>query len=200
MIILAIETSTDACSVALSINTEILERYEQIPRAHARLLLPMVDSLLKEAQVALTEIDILACGRGPGSFTGLRIETAVVQGLSVGVGKPVVLVSTLSALAQGRYRTAGTTHVFATLDARMQAIYWGLFAVDSNGIMQPMSEEKVQNPTEIVLPEGPWVEVSGFPSARDILPLAHAEYVLGHTVAPQHIQPIYLRNEVVQQQ
>lgn len=197
IIILAIETSTDACSVALRYNNTVLERYEMAPRLHARLLLPMIDSILKEAKMSLSEVTALACGCGPGSFTGIRIEISVIQGLSVGINKPVIPVSTLRAIAQGAHRTHQANHIFATLDARMQEIYWGLFSVDANGIMQPQSKELVQNPNEIRLPEGSWVEIRDFPRAIDVALIAEFEYLQGKAVPGEQVQPVYVRNEVV---
>jgi tRNA threonylcarbamoyladenosine biosynthesis protein TsaB len=197
LIILAVETSTDACSVALRFNNTTLEHYEVVPRLHARILLPLIDKLLKEAGISLAEVDVLACGCGPGSFTGIRIETSIIQGLSFGISKPVVPVSTLRALAQGAYRKTQASHVFATLDARMQEIYWGLFAVDAHGIMQAESKECVQRPGDIVLPEGHWVEYRDFPQATDVALIAESEYRAGHAVSAEHVHPVYVRDDVV---
>ena len=194
-IILAVETSTDACSVALVMDNQRFHRYELAPQLHTHLILPMVESLLQEAGIALKSVDILSFGRGPGSFTGVRIAASVIQGLSLGIQKPIIPISTLRALAQKAYRESGTTHVLAQLDARMQERYWGLFVVDHNGIMQSFSEEKVSGETDIILPSG-FLPVLGLPDAQDVATLAKEEYNLGRYITAEEALPIYIRDNV----
>jgi tRNA threonylcarbamoyladenosine biosynthesis protein TsaB len=194
MKILAIETSTDACSAALSIGTTILERFEVSPKSHTKLLLPMIDNLFREAGFTLGECDALAFGCGPGSFTGLRIASAIIQGLSFGTNKPVIPVSTLRVVAQGYYRETHSSHIFATIDARLQEIYWGLFVVDEYGIMHAASKEYVQKPEDVILPEGNWIKAEGYPHAKDIVAIAEAEFLLGHLVSPFDALPVYIRH------
>src|SRR5437868_5852357 len=117
--ILAVDTSTDACSAALSMNNILFERFSVAARSHTHLILPMIDSLLSEAQTSLQELDAFAFGAGPGSFTGLRIASAIIQGLSFGSQKPVIPISTLRSLAQAAYREFKVKQVFAWLDARL---------------------------------------------------------------------------------
>lgn len=198
--ILAIDTSTDACSAALLIGNELLTRKEVEPRAHTRLILPMINSLLKEANITFRALDALAFGQGPGSFTGLRIACSVIQGLSFGLQKPVVPISSLRALAEKAHREYRATHVMASLDARMQEIYWGLFALDENGIMQSISAERLQTYDAVQLPEGAWFEATGFPEARDIATLAASEFAKGHFVSAELALPVYIRNDVVRHQ
>lgn len=195
--ILALDTSTEACSVAVSVNGTILEAYEHIPKAHTRHLLPMIDRLLKEASLEAKELDALSFGRGPGSFTGVRIACSVIQGLGLGLNKPIVPVSTLRSIAQGAYRNFGFTRVFASLDARMQEIYWGLFELGPQNIMYPISEEKVGPASAVVLPPGHFEAVSEYPHARDIVEIALVEYELGHTQDASQVLPVYIRDEVV---
>lgn len=197
MKLLAVDTSTDACSAALVLDNTFLERFEIASRTHTQLLLPMIDSLLKEAGIALSELDAFSFGCGPGSFTGLRIATAIIQGLSFGTGKPVIPISTLRALAQGAYRETQNKQVMAWLDARLQQIYWGLYRVDEQGIMQSATIEHVQDPLTIVLPEGDWHKITGFPKARDIALIAVTEYKLGHMVSAEAAQPVYIRDDIV---
>jgi tRNA threonylcarbamoyladenosine biosynthesis protein TsaB len=104
MKLLAIDTATEACSAALACDDDIIERYEVAPRRHAELILPMVQSLLDEAQFGIDAIDAVAFGRGPGAFTGLRIAAGIAQGIAWAVDKPVVPVSTLAAMALGASR------------------------------------------------------------------------------------------------
>lgn len=131
MRVLAVETATEACSAALLTDSGVLTRFEYAPRLHTRLILPMIESLLDEAGLKLTEIDALAFGRGPGAFTGLRIAAGIAQGLALSVDVPVVPVSTLAALALQAVCETGDQQtglpVIATLDARMGEIYCGRF-------------------------------------------------------------------------
>lgn len=134
MKLLAIETATEACSAALWVEGAVHERFEVAPRRHGELILPMVEALLGEAQLTLSELDALAFGRGPGAFTGVRIATGIVQGLAFGAEIPVVPVSTLAALALGAMRAQGVTQVLAALDARMNEVYWGAYIASGQGV------------------------------------------------------------------
>src|SRR5690554_7950444 len=102
MKLLAIDTATEACSVALLVDGQVFDRYAVIPRLHARQLLPMVQQVLDEAGTGLAAVDAIAFGQGPGAFTGLRIAAGVVQGLAFALDKPVLPVSSLAAIAQDR--------------------------------------------------------------------------------------------------
>ena len=116
MKILALETATEACSAALLIDGEVRERYEVAPRAHARLLLPMLEGLLAEAELKPMQLDAIAFGRGPGSFTGVRIAASVAQGIAFAADLPVLPVSTLAALAWPVLRVEPDSQVFAAID------------------------------------------------------------------------------------
>lgn len=153
MKLLAIETSTEACSAALSINGEISERYEIAPRRHAALILPMIDSLLSEADHTLAQMDAIAFGRGPGAFTGVRIGAGVVQGLAFSVDCPVVPISSLAAMAHGAMLEFSVDNVLAGIDARMGEVYWGIYQRSDSGV-QLLDEEHVCTPDETFLPSG----------------------------------------------
>ncbi|MDP1708189.1 MAG: tRNA (adenosine(37)-N6)-threonylcarbamoyltransferase complex dimerization subunit type 1 TsaB [Gammaproteobacteria bacterium] len=221
MNILALETSTDACSVALSVAGEIRERFEVAPRNHSRLILPMAEELLAEAGLMLSQIDALAFGCGPGSFTGVRIAAGVAQGIAFGADLPVVPVSTLAALAQGVHEQFGTTHVLSALDARMSEVYWGAYRMSDNGMMQLQGEEGVYPPGHVPVPAaGHWQGAgSGWqsyssvlhirlqdrlsatytdhhPRARAVAQLGAHGFTLGQAVSAEQAQPVYLRNEV----
>tara|TARA_R110001583_G_scaffold561_4_gene4996 strand:+ start:23036 stop:23746 length:711 start_codon:yes stop_codon:yes gene_type:complete len=133
---LAIDASTEACSVALQVNTRLYSCYELCPQSHSLQLLPMVDKLLKEAGITLSQCDGLIFGRGPGSFTGVRIGVGVAQGLAFAADLPVVGVSSLQAMAQLAFIKYQQTNVFAAIDARMSEVYNGYFVLDENNIMQ----------------------------------------------------------------
>jgi len=127
MKILAVDTATQACSAALFIDGETTAEFRLAPREHTQLILPMVESLLQQAAIKIADLDALAFGRGPGSFTGVRIATGIVQGLAFAHNLPVLAISTLASIAQ----LAGDEHqhnnVLAGIDARMGEIYWGCY-------------------------------------------------------------------------
>ncbi len=128
--LLALDTATEACSVALLHDGRVLSHYEVIPRMHAQRLLPMIKDLLAEAGVALSAVDGIAFGRGPGAFTGVRIAIGVVQGLAFALERPVLPVSTLAVLAQRALREQGAQQVAAAIDARMDEVYWGCYRAE----------------------------------------------------------------------
>jgi tRNA threonylcarbamoyladenosine biosynthesis protein TsaB len=150
--ILALDSSTDACSVALHIDGEVIHIFELAAKSHTQRLLPMVDEILRQAQCGLQDLDAIAYGRGPGSFTGLRICMGVVQGLAYGSDLPVIPVSTLQAMALGfvtqlpnqNLSAVNNLPLLVALDARMEEIYWGLFT--ANPIPQTLAGEYVMKP------------------------------------------------------
>ena len=147
---LAIDASTEACSVALQVNDKVYSRYDLCPQSHSLQLLPMVDELLKEANVALAQCDGLIFGRGPGSFTGVRIGVGVAQGLAFAANLPVVGVSSLQAMAQLAFIRNQRTKVLSAIDARMGEVYNGYFVLDENNIMQ--AQLLADQQTEAVTP------------------------------------------------
>jgi tRNA threonylcarbamoyladenosine biosynthesis protein TsaB len=222
MKLLAIETATEACSAALYLDGEIGLRFQVKPRGHSELILAMMDELLAEAGLSPAQLDALAFGRGPGSFTGVRIATGVVQGAAFGAGLPVVPVSTLAALAQRAYREHGEQRLLPAYDARMQELYWGGYTIDARGLVQPAAPERVALVEDIPAPAGAdWYGVgSGWAaygqalrrrlggnlvkgsdpnllcSAYDVALLGVAGFARGEAVAPEAALPIYLRDKV----
>jgi tRNA threonylcarbamoyladenosine biosynthesis protein TsaB len=222
--ILAIETATEACSVALSCNGKLHQRFEHQPQQQASLILPMIDAVLAEAGLRTADLDALAFSCGPGSFTGLRIAAAVTQGIAVATGLPVVPVSTLAAIAQGIYIEYGQRAVLTAVDARMQEIYWACYRLAADGLMQVMGEEIVTPPAAVPLPVAgtEWVGAGSgwraypdvltarlqpqpaavyaefWPQAAHMLPLADMLFSRGVTLDAAAVAPVYIRNQVAQ--
>lgn len=218
MRILALETATEACSAALYLDGETLERFEIAPRQHAQRILPMLEELLTEAGLALKALDALAFGRGPGAFTCLRIAAGVVQGLALGANLPVVPVSTLAALALEVFYGSDAEYALAALDARMGEVYWGIYR--RGGC--PVIPESIIAPESVVFPDavkgigiGPGWEVYGevlrrrlgeerllaiwpkrLPRASAVARLAGEMFARGEMVAAEQALPIYLRERV----
>lgn len=215
--LLAIDTSTEACSAALYIDGEITSIYEVAPQRHAELILPMVDQVLSRAQVKLTDLDAIAFGRGPGAFTGVRIATGIAQGLAFSANLPVIPISTLAALARSAKDKA--EYIVAAIDARMNEVYFGLYR--SSDSVELVGEELVIAPDEIILPTtamcfgvgSGWARYTGsltniftgklagydgerFPHASDVAALAVNDYINGCMFKPEEVMPVYLRNKV----
>ncbi|MDD1792920.1 tRNA (adenosine(37)-N6)-threonylcarbamoyltransferase complex dimerization subunit type 1 TsaB [Enterovibrio makurazakiensis] len=218
--ILAVDTATENCSVALKVGDETIARCEIAPREHTTKILPMVDSVLAEAGLTLNQLDALAFGRGPGSFTGVRIGIGIAQGLAFGANLPMVGVSTLAAMAQQAYRRHQADHVLATIDARMNEIYAGGFQRLDNGDWTTVVEEAVLPPALFnpQLANASWFTAgtgwqaypdlisqlhlettdSGvlYPEAEDMLILAYHALARGEAVDAEHASPVYLRDTV----
>ena len=151
MKILAIDTSTEACSAALLIDGEVSSQYQLAPRKHSQLILKIIDQLLSDADVPVSSLDAIAFGRGPGSFMGLRIAAGVVQGIAFAHDIPVIPISTLKAMAQRAYEQTNIENVLVAIDARMDEVYWGAyFLVNQRWVTD--GEECVISPDTIQLP------------------------------------------------
>ena len=224
MRLLAIETATEACSAALYVNGDIRVRHRVEPRRHGELILGMIADVLKEAGIALRQLDALAFGRGPGSFTGVRIASGVIQGIAFAADLPVVPVSTLAALAQHQYRRRGSPRILAGFDARMKEVYWGAYEAHAEtGLVSLAGVERVCRPTAVPLPSGSgWCGVGTawasyrdqlaerlgerveavddrlLCSAHDIAQLGVAGFAEGRAVPAERALPVYLRDQVVQ--
>ena len=223
--LLAIDASTEACTVAFGSGDRVVYRYSEQPRRHTELILPMVDEVLAEAGVDLAQVDGVAFGRGPGAFTGLRIGAGVVQGLAFALDIPVVPVSSLAIIAQRAFREHKARRIHVAMDARMGEVYWATFVVGDNELVEPVSKEALSAPEDIgVRPEA--VEEQGvewfgagsgwcygdllsgqipsvtawdqnlYPHGLDLMPLAQSCYSDGMTVTAEEALPVYLRNNI----
>ncbi|WP_411063533.1 tRNA (adenosine(37)-N6)-threonylcarbamoyltransferase complex dimerization subunit type 1 TsaB [Vibrio rotiferianus] len=220
--ILAIDTATENCSVALLVGDKVISRSEVAPRDHTKKVLPMVDELLKEAGLTLQELDALAFGRGPGSFTGVRIGIGIAQGLAFGADLPMIGVSTLAAMAQGSYRRHGATDVAVAIDARMSEVYWARYTRQENGEWAGVDAECVIPPArlaeDVQADDNTWTTAGTgwdayqdelgqlrlnltagevlYPDSQDIVILAKQELEKGNTVPVEESSPVYLRDNV----
>lgn len=218
-IILALDTSTDACSVALNQNGEITSSFEIAAQSHTQRLLPMVNEILADAKLKLSQLDAIAFGRGPGSFTGLRICAGIVQGLAFGANIPVIPISTLRAMALQYFREHASFDgvVLSSLDARMSEVYWGLYQRDAQALCVTINDEQVAKPAGVVAKAthknivgvgSGWnypelaelnplnIEATVQPRAEEIVLLAAVELNQGRVVDALGAQPVYLRDSV----
>lgn len=220
--ILAIDTSTSACSVALSYSGNIQEDFRLVPQSHTQCLLPMVDQMLAGHQLSLRQLDAIALTTGPGSFTGLRIGLGVVQGLAFGADLPVISVSTLRIMFNSARRLLAPVSqqwIVPCLDARMQEVYWACFrnaddlpniAVVADSVMAPtlmISQLQALDGHLLGVGDG-WACVPEnerqdfmvcpefYPHAYDVAVLAQSELAAGNEQNAVSVQPVYIRNEV----
>jgi tRNA threonylcarbamoyladenosine biosynthesis protein TsaB len=220
MRILAFDTATEGCSVALAVGDRSIERFVEMERGHAEQLLPMIDAVLKEADVGLSALDAIAFGRGPGGFTGVRLAASVAQGLAFGAGIGVVPVSDLAAVAQQVcQRDPAVRRVLVANDARMREVYWAFFGFAE--ILSPAGPERVSASTDVTLPSGEgawaaagrglraWPELAErcraagatlypdlLPRASEILALARPLVAAGQILDPVQALPVYVRDNV----
>jgi len=218
MRVLALETSAEMGSVALLDGESVSERIIPSPRQQTETVLPHIDTLLAEAGIGLAALDAIAFGRGPGSFTGLRVATAVAQGIGVALGIPLLPVSSLAAIAQGLWRRHEVAQSLICVDARMGELFWGRFGVH-NGLVQLIGAEQLSVPADVGSGfDGSWVAAgSGLkaqqelprallagaqavfpdagPLARDLIPLALDDLAHGRIATVEEALPVYLRRE-----
>lgn len=220
MKLLAIETATEACSAALSIDGEITEQFILTANGHSKLLLPMIDALFADAGIQPAKLDGLAFGCGPGSFTGVRIATSVTQGIAFAFDLPVAPVSNLAAVAQDFFDNNPENLAFVAMDARMGEIYWGVYQRNLSSFAELLGDESVLPATEINVPDLLGVgigtgwkvykeelltrlsnrviryETDNLPRARAIARLGETVFNQGLAVILEQAMPVYLRDKV----
>ena len=198
--LLALDTSTEACSVALWHKGEKTHLDELAQRTHTKRILPMVDELLANSGINLKQVDALAFGRGPGSFTGVRVGAGIAQGLAFGADLPVIAVSNLTAMAQAAFELHQAENVAAAIDARMNEVYVSqvkrekvleqlsdltAYRVGTGWAAYPQFKDSGLEGSDIILP-----------SAQYMLELALTDYAQNKIISALEIEPVYLRNEV----
>ena len=223
MNLLAIETATEACSVALIHGEDVIARSELAPRRHAELVLPMADALLAEAGISRHALDAIAVGRGPGAFTGVRLGVSLAQGMALALDLPVITVSSLAALAleAPEEDIGGDAAILAVIDARMGEIYAASYRRAEDGSLIVLDDERVTTAEALQLSraEGWRVVGSGwatyekvlrerltaplrsadgacYPQARHVAEIATREFRAGRAQAPELALPVYLRDKV----
>lgn len=226
MRLLGVDTATECCSAALLIEDRLLTREVELGRGHAERILPMIDELLGEAGMSLHGLEAIAFGRGPGSFTGVRLAAGIAQGLAFGAGLGVVAVSDLRAVAQRALdEDSGVTRALVCNDARMREVYWACFERGADGLAVELGPERVGPPASVRLPPS-WPDAAGLgrgfaaypalqtlagvvvraawerllPRAAEIVRLAVPELAAGRLLVPEAALPVYLRDDVARPQ
>lgn len=221
MKVLAIDTSTEACSAALYMDGELIERFLIAPRKHIELLKPMVDEVMTEAEVDVSDLTGLAFGAGPGSFAGLRVACAFIQGIGSGLNIPVVPVSSLEAMARQVLDNHPDKTVLVILDAKMKEVYWGVYRLEDKEVISVLPDQVskldevpsfngivglaniigagdgwnvVPNWIEELKPE--FIEKSVYPRAGEIALLSLDDFENGMALDADQVSPIYLRNNI----
>lgn len=223
MNILAIDTATEACSVAIMLDDKRYGNFALCPQKQSQNILPMIDELLKQHELSLSDMNLLAYARGPGSFTGVRIAASTIQGLALGSDLPVVEISTLATMAQQAYEQYQKQRCVAMIDARMNEVYFAAYEM-KQGLMQACTEELVLSPELVCKQNRQHLETEYFvgtgfdayadafqseqigvetgdiqilyPNALYMLDLAKYAYDQGAYVAVDSIQPVYVRDTV----
>jgi tRNA threonylcarbamoyladenosine biosynthesis protein TsaB len=218
MKVLALDTATEACSVALLTDAGLVGICREVGRGHAEQILDMIDAVLAEAGVALGALDGIAAGVGPGAFTGVRIGVSVAQGLAFGASLPVVAVTTLEALALQALR-GGAQRVLACLDARMGEVYWGGFRADAERGLIALGASAVGRAESVEPPAAPFQGIGrgyaaygalrmlaglnlpagaceSLPDATDMARLGAIRFRAGEGRDPAGLTPVYLRDNV----
>jgi tRNA threonylcarbamoyladenosine biosynthesis protein TsaB len=220
MKILALDTATEGCSVSLGIGDRHIDRYVELERGHAEQLLPMIDAVLAEGGLSLSDLDAIAFGRGPGGFTGVRLAASVAQGLAFGAGIGVVPISDLAAVAQNVcQQDPAVRRVLVVNDARMREVYWAAFERADSLVVAGV--ERVSAAIDVTLPagEGAWAAAGRglkadpmlaercraagaslypelLPRASEVLALARPVVASGQILDPADALPVYVRDNV----
>jgi len=222
--ILCVDTSTEACSVALLSKkenvTHIFDRFMIAPREHTAKILPTVDEVLSEANLKLSDVDVIAYGQGPGSFTGVRIGISIAQGLAFGLKKKVIGISTLYAMAGQANKIHQAKDVYCAIDARMGEVYFAHYTLIGN-FMMLVGDEVVIQPSDLITQKiavksgaklvgtgwQAYPELSeyfsdaeqtdiAFPNSKYMLDRALSYFEEDKAVLPELSEPVYLRDKV----
>ena len=218
--ILAIDTATEACSAALSYRGKVYSLFEVCPQQHSQKILVFVDKLLSDAQLNISDLDAIAFGNGPGSFTGVRIATSTVQGLAYAHDLPVIPISTMAAMAYENYHRNRISDSLVMIDARMNEVYHGAYHCAQNGLVKTITAEAVSAPESLLTARKHYSEnqLVGtgiqayqalflskdlpippnilYPNAQYMLPIANFEFNQSNYKDVNAISPSYVRDTV----
>ncbi|HVE44111.1 MAG TPA: tRNA (adenosine(37)-N6)-threonylcarbamoyltransferase complex dimerization subunit type 1 TsaB [Gammaproteobacteria bacterium] len=221
MKLLLLDTSTSACTVALLKGEAVHLQHHVAPMQHAKLILPMIDALLKESHLTCADLDAVAYGVGPGSFTGTRIANSTAQGIGFACQLPIVPLSSLACLAQTAVKKHGWQKLLVAVDARMNQIYWAKYVRSETGEVSLVGEEQLSLPSKVTVPaDGDWYAVGdawekyasvletrlGFrpveigatllPEADACIGLARAKFEQGGWIQAAEATPNYLVSQI----
>lgn len=221
MKLLALDTSLLACTVALQTGEQVFTRYEEQPREHTRLLIPMIRSVLADADIAVADLDGIVLGNGPGSFIGMRIAASVAQGLAFGADLKIAPVSSMAAVA-AEVGKSGSANVAVAQDAHMQEVYLGLYKVVDGTVTEIIPErlqrceviEELRDKDDYVAAGYGWRRLPAlldanranlhgdaevlYPHAQFLLGLGVDAFERGDAVAAEEVIPAYLRQKVAE--
>lgn len=218
MKLLAIESSSEAFSVAINISGEIHQQFKLSPKNHSKKILAMVEEALEVGSIKLSQLDAIAFGAGPGSFTGVRIATSIAQGLAFAADLPVISISSLAALAQRATDKYNFKNIIVALDARMNQVYWGKYQrADDTKLVKLVDTEKISKPDNLYITDqqATWlgigsgwhyeatmanllakVIINDYPDAEGVAKLAALQLAKDNIISPEKAMPVYLRNKV----
>jgi tRNA threonylcarbamoyladenosine biosynthesis protein TsaB len=181
MKLLALDTATEACTVGLLADDDLLWRFELAPRRHAALVLGMMDELLAESGIGIAELDAIGFGQGPGAFTGLRIAASVAQGVAFAMDLPVVAVSSLAATAQQLADSVGVKRCIVAFDARMGGLYLGIYEQGDDGLVTGLQPDQLLAPDQAPgVTGGSWVGAgSGWKAHEGVLKARYGDHLSG---------------------
>jgi tRNA threonylcarbamoyladenosine biosynthesis protein TsaB len=220
---LALDTSSNACSVALQIGDEITTSHVVKPREHTAILIPMIEQILRDADEAIEDMDGIVLGNGPGSFIGMRIAASVVQGIAYAAGIKVVPVSSLAAIAAEAFATHEGERVVVTQDARMNEVYLAIFSRDADGLPRAEGDVYLHKTSETIAEQSgdpmlaagagwqsypEFLEINShlivggvdvlYPNARYLLSSGIRNWDAGLAISPEQIVPEYVRMKVAE--
>jgi len=219
MSFLAIDTSSNACSVAVGVGDDIVEKHVVAAREHTKILVPMINEVLRKAKISLGDLDAIMLGNGPGSFIGIRIGASVAQGLAYGAGKLIVPVSSLAAVALEAMELDNVDRVVVLQDAHMHEVYFGVFERGSDELPVRLGEEKIVAADYAIQVDGNFVVAGAgwqrypdakminessiaaesqvlYPRASCVLRLGVKALTEGAAILPELLNPTYLRSKV----